>query len=229
MTIDPTTTGLVGTGVLWLTPAAQEFFKKIGAPIGDVAASLTERFARNLDRISADASQQLRDIGREAGEVHPRTLMPLLEAASREDDTRLAKRWAALLANAADVGSAAISPMFPEILRQLTPMDAHVLEVIVSIGIPNEAASSSGWSELHSGPKIQKSDVLREVIGQTQAEVSDETFEGSLDTVVALGLVERSPSWHVAFGIVEMLAKGDLALSRTGRRFMNACQAPTAQ
>lgn len=56
-------------------------------------------------------------------------LLPLVQAAALESDVSLVEKWAALLANAADpTQRVQVQPAFAEVLRQLTPTDALVLQ-----------------------------------------------------------------------------------------------------
>lgn len=59
--------------------------------------------------------------------VAPRLLFPILEAASLEDDDNLQSHWAGLLSNAATDPNS-VHPSFIEVLRQLTPEDAQLLD-----------------------------------------------------------------------------------------------------
>jgi Abortive infection alpha len=61
--------------------------------------------------------------------VPHRTAVPLLEAASLEDDEGLQDRWAALLANAA-AQTMEVPPSFATVLRDLDPAAARVLDAV---------------------------------------------------------------------------------------------------
>jgi hypothetical protein len=72
-------------------------------------------------------------VGREPKPVEPKVLLPLVQAASLESDPVLAEKWAALLANAADPAKRiAMHPSYADVLRQLSPLDAQVLQFIYS-------------------------------------------------------------------------------------------------
>ena len=53
--------------------------------------------------------------------------LPSVEAASREDDPTLQDKWASLLANAA-ITDETFLPAYPEILRQITPIEVQILD-----------------------------------------------------------------------------------------------------
>jgi hypothetical protein len=63
--------------------------------------------------------------------VPPKILFPLLEGVSFEEDEDLHTMWAALLANAADPKTTALSqPAYADILKQLTPDQAKFLALL---------------------------------------------------------------------------------------------------
>jgi hypothetical protein len=66
--------------------------------------------------------------------VPAKTLVPLLEFAGLEegDDEDMVTRWANLLANAATPSADEVMPAYPDILRQLVPIEARVLDSLVA-------------------------------------------------------------------------------------------------
>lgn len=121
------------TAAVTLYKAAKPFLAKILGPGADELGEIGRDFikgkrAKNAERTLADADKLLAETGREPQEVPLNIVVPLLEAASLQDDPTLADLWAALLANAADSAQQApVQPGFTEVLRQLTPLDARVL------------------------------------------------------------------------------------------------------
>jgi hypothetical protein len=107
-----------------LGPAADEVGELLRDPIKSFRA-------RNTAARLAEAAKLLSDVEREAQAVEFKTLIPLMEAASLETDLSLIERWAALLANAADPAQRInVTPSFIEVLRQLSPADAQVLQLL---------------------------------------------------------------------------------------------------
>lgn len=129
----PEITGLDAETVEFLTRASG----------GELRSSVAQEFRyfrwkRGL-KIAAKAAAHLQEVGREAQPVPLKVLVPVLEAGSLEDDEGMADRWAALLANAADPQGSPVEPGFPDVLRQLSPNDARLLEHIVSrIHVPRQ-------------------------------------------------------------------------------------------
>lgn len=86
---------------------------------------------KNQVRILNLAQNTLRDKGINPRKVPLKTLTPLLEYSSLEEDESMQKKWAALLSKAADPEySIALSTMYAEVLRQLSPAEAKVLDLM---------------------------------------------------------------------------------------------------
>lgn len=114
-----------------VTPEVSRFVGTIaGSPSTEVGELVAEqvrswRFSREI-RYLKKAMQQLEDAGLSPKAVPMRSLAPLLEGASFEDDDEMSDRWAALLANAAS-GERDVPPSFPSVLRELEPEEARIL------------------------------------------------------------------------------------------------------
>jgi len=109
-----------------------DLVKRIAGPLADEIGGYLGAIARPY-RVTREvkAMQKTKQMLKEAGiapqAVPPRLLVPILEGASIEDDEDLHSRWAALLANAC-ASPNSVHPSFIEILRQLAPDDAHLLD-----------------------------------------------------------------------------------------------------
>jgi hypothetical protein len=112
------------------------FINKVLGPVADeIGLILGERVRmfrlQNQIRLFGEAQKMLADAGVEAKQVNLKTLLPLMEGASIEDDPALSVKWAALLANAANPDAKFdILPAFADILRQLTTEEAQILDSI---------------------------------------------------------------------------------------------------
>lgn len=122
----------------------------VGKPAADVAKDLIGRFLGPTVDIGGDALKNwvhtriarghdtvitaaaiLEQSGLEPRLVPGRILLPILEHSSLEEDDALRAKWAALLANAATPEHGDyILPAYTEILRQLTPVHAGILDWI---------------------------------------------------------------------------------------------------
>jgi hypothetical protein len=115
-------TALVAAGSTVVVPFVNKVLEKTASRVGD-------NFDASLAALFTKAHDYLAVTGREPQSVEPKILIPLVQAASLEDDPTLAEKWAALLANAADPDQrVAVQPGYAEVLRQLTPTDALVIE-----------------------------------------------------------------------------------------------------
>jgi hypothetical protein len=88
--------------------------------------------------------------GKDINSVAPRLFFPILEAASIEADDVMQERWAALLANEA-VNTDSVHPSFVEILKQMSPSDARLLDKLYDWGKENGTVKLQWW--LHK-PKL---------------------------------------------------------------------------
>jgi hypothetical protein len=116
-----------------LSDEAGQFLSQVsGGAMREISASIADRVrARRMRaqiRLLEQAQDHLREAGRDPREVKWNVLFPLLEAGSLEEDPDMVERWAALLANAADPEVSEVPPSFPEILKQLSPTEARILD-----------------------------------------------------------------------------------------------------
>jgi len=81
--------------------------------------------------IMEKAKKFLDEKGIQSQQVPMKLLAPILEYGSLEDDESMQDRWARLLASAADHGkSGVIPPCFPAILKEISPVEATILDRI---------------------------------------------------------------------------------------------------
>ena len=112
------------------------FLAKILGPgaeeIGEIGRNYIKgRRAKNAERTLADADKLLAEAGREPQEVPLDVAVPLLEAASLQEEPSMTELWAALLANAADPAQQApVQTAFVSILRDLTAPEAKLLQLV---------------------------------------------------------------------------------------------------
>lgn len=104
-------------------PSVDAAGKGLAAPIDRWAQARHERAMKVVEVSGA----KLVESGVEPIPVPPKLLLHLLREASLEEDEDLQEKWATLLANSATENSKVL-PAFVEILRQLTPAHARVLD-----------------------------------------------------------------------------------------------------
>lgn len=102
--------------------------KELGGTLGDSA-----RHWRDQRRLSQaiNAVRKIQEKGLQPRQVDPSILFPLLDAGSLSTDDDMRARWESLLAHAADPTSQRqVLPSFANVLAQLAPIEARLLEAI---------------------------------------------------------------------------------------------------
>ncbi|MGH9771263.1 MAG: Abi-alpha family protein [Candidatus Acidiferrales bacterium] len=122
--------------------AAKPFAGMIRALFGgafeEIGGMLTDSFrARRLSRLLTLVLPKLK-AQFEASGIPPASIpdniwAPALEAATLTDDETLQEKWAALLLNANPNSGIAVKPSFVEILKQLSPLEACMLDKIFDV------------------------------------------------------------------------------------------------
>ena len=128
-----------------------DLLRKLAGPLADEVGESLGVWARHYRfRLSVKMWQKTQTMVGQSGldphAVSPRLFLPIVEKASVEDDEDLHSRWAALLANASV--SDLVHPSFIEILGQLSPRDAQLLDRIYDLCETNEnrQAISGFWA-----------------------------------------------------------------------------------
>ena len=136
--MDPTTGAVVITGLTTVgkptVALVKSLIERVLGPAADAKGQALKEWIENRNHRAQqtviDAATLLHNSGIEPQAVPGRILLPILEYSSVQDEPALRKKWAALLANAArpDASKPRIIPAFSEILRQLTPDHARILD-----------------------------------------------------------------------------------------------------
>jgi hypothetical protein len=166
-------------------------------------------------RLMKRAEQLLREVGLDAPtRAIPLNLaLPLLEAASLEDDDHLQDLWARLLVNAANENSqVTVKRAYIAILEQLTPLDATILEKIYAL--PYENTRHDGV-RTHNLPFSASAGGRNEPTVET-LEPSDDVKLG-LANLARLGCITIQKSW----GNGEIFTSVNPTL--LGKAFIEAC------
>lgn len=162
---------------------------------------------RQAVKLAKKAQTLLEQAGIDPNEVPFRTLVPLIESASLEDDTVLADRWAALLANAAS-HPGAVPASFPKLMAELEPEDAVILD-----------DAYDQWCRLaptvRYGKGISKPTLVDDLPG-----LSLEQISFHVDNLLRLRLLR---------GLTPLNLGDDsegYVITEFGRRFVRACRPP---
>ncbi len=166
--------------------AAMRTGKYFGAVLGDLPHDLVgiigdwvaHQRARRWIELQRETDKILRDRGVEnREEVSPSVAIPLIAAAINEDREVLKQMWAKLLAAAMDPDRASlVRPSLIELLRQLDPLDAQILQQLVTSRPPET-------------PGLDFAEAFSQIFGASR----DEAFL-SLERLHELGCLSASPS-----------------------------------
>jgi hypothetical protein len=156
--LDPTQLALAKKGVDLAEEAARGFLSRVlGSPLEEVGALLHDKVRARRFRNQVDMLVKARDMLDEAG-ISPKAmplkvLVPLLDGVSLEDDPEMAKRWAALLANAADAKYRHASfPSFTSILSELSPVEAKIMDTVYDTSIEALHGQPGIWEQYRHSP-----------------------------------------------------------------------------
>jgi hypothetical protein len=185
---------------------AREFLTKLlGPATEEVGFMLKDKMRyyrlKNQIRILNKAQTFIHEAGLNPKAVPLRTLIPLLEGASLEDDELLANKWAALLANAAiDKIPEGNHPAFSRILSEMIPSEALLLDRLKSMG--GEAPWESFRLEMAEGSSVSIERVNREYWNLLR------------NGIVRIGKKQNQSESHIP-------------LTPFGQHFISACSHPT--
>jgi len=157
-------------------------------------------------RLAKKARKLLDDEGLEPKQVPLRTSVPLLEAASLEEDDALIDRWAALLANAT-AQTLEVPPSFASVLREIEPEAARVLDRVYEV-------------HMRLAPNL-RADYWVDVESFAEFGLDRERFAYHVDNLLRLGVVRHAA---VVTGTDSLYAR--VGLTAFGRSFIRACQPP---
>lgn len=157
--------------------------------------------------------------GRDLKPIAPRLFFPILEAASIEADDAMQSRWAALLANEA-VSTDSVHPSYVEILKQMSPADARLLDKLYDWCKARETIKLWSWS---SEPNLddQENNTLQNLFRFNFVESTYELVPGEQGIHMVSGkphIVGRDPSLNEHYTLT------GLAL-----QFVEACRAPRSE
>lgn len=172
------------------------------------------RFSHAIETMKL-AKQKVLCAGLSMHSVDLKTLLPLLEGASLEDDPDMVDKWAGLLASASTSEDSLVS--FVHILREISPIDAKVLDLV-------------GRLSSHA-MQINKFQYYGIFVSELEIEsgLKDHSLIPVLGNLVRLGLVQRvyeqpAMTWGeipLGAGINEMAG-----LTPLGAAFLTACFGP---
>jgi hypothetical protein len=203
-------------------PAAQEFARATGltAPLQELTGWLADliryRRAPHQAVLLQRAADKIRASGLPAHAVQDRLLRNVLEEGSFEEDDAMVDRWANLLANAA-TSEQTIPIAFPDVLRQLEPIEALVLDRLVEAGhaVPLGRIRISGFTAARADNLVR--------LALAYFVVFDDVYNSAWDVAPRRRWgVSTFQRFSDSGEIIEMMA------TEFGKEFVAACRAPKA-
>ena len=222
--MDPITGALVIFGLKYVGQPGAELVKdlveRILGPAADAKGLalrewIEQRHNRATDTLF-EAGTLLRDAGIEPQPVPGRILLPLLEKASLQDQSELQRKWAALLANAATPDKMEILPAYVEILSQLLPLHASLLDGMFS------------RQELTEEGRIRFKSVSRDEVLEN-LNIDKTSYAVLAVDLHRMRLIEGSSHVWIAadpVGLTNPTNYGRITLTALGIHFIAACQPP---
>jgi hypothetical protein len=228
--MDYISVALAKSGIPAAIEAAKDLLQKLAGPAAEETGLFLQDKVRvyrlrNQLAVLGKTQDMLNSVGIDPKSVPLRVLVPLLEGAALEDDDNLATKWAALLANAARQGSNVnLIPSFSNILSQLQPLDAAILDIL----------HKEKWYH-EKKPQNIVLFAFRPTI-QEPLHLSDMEYELSVDNIVRLGLcvtdnkllpleVQKDLD-QIKIVDPDLIRRDVLIATRLGFEFLEACSQP---
>ena len=137
-------------------------------------------------------------------------LIPIMQGASLEENDDLQDRWAALLVNAANANfGSEIRRSYVAILEQLTPLDAHILDVLYSLPFEKSKHDGIATAELPLHAHITEK--------EQESPLPTEDLVISLSNLARLGCLRPGMTW----GGGESFSRVNPTVA--GKAFVQAC------
>jgi len=201
-----------------LGPLADELGGVLADPVRVFRFKRSVRLLEKVKRIAEEA-------GFEPRAVPLKTLLPILENASLEEDEDLHDRWANLLARAADPRADAIPPSLPRILSEMSSREARFLDRLHSYLSEMKRVSPETLPLMLTKP-MHRGELFDQYI--KDSEFDPEAFNVDVDSLLRFRLlsVEAAPIDAEAIRHNEPLAEDDIyRLTSLGLLFVTACKA----
>jgi hypothetical protein len=174
--------------------------------------------SQKIESLKADSLRKIAQSGRTPGPVSPKVGVRIAEGYSLEDDGWLRQSWSGLLASAA-VEPQSVLPAFPEILRNIAPDDAKLLDELYSTSFTSKEHEDAFEASAFYGGQVRNI-FVRVVMGLPETTPdTDEVFDRvatSCQNLMRLRL------------ITEETKKG-LSLTILGYKFVRACRGPASK
>jgi hypothetical protein len=166
------------------------------------------------------AQEMLREAGVQPRPVPMKTVVPLLQYASLEEDEYLRRKWAAMLANAA-VPSGKVRASFAEVLRQLTQEGVLFLDALFTLteermaGVLNPPEDQRGNPAKNLGMQHELLELFRKTVRTANADDVGSQFSTVLDNLRRSNIIDGP-----------VLGRTQLSFTAFGLEFIRSCRPP---
>lgn len=191
----------------------------LGPTVKEAGETIADRvrYYRVTSSISTvkKARSKLDEAGLAPQEVDLKTLVPLIEFSSLEDDEAMIDKWAGLLASAS-AGAKSITS-HAHILAELSPVDAMVLDAIRRMARPAMVLNEIQYHGIET-PSLQQ-----------ETGLETDLFLSTLGNLTRLGLIHRvfeEPAIQWGNPPLGTANKDMAGLTPLGQSFLKACAGP---
>lgn len=203
-----------------LIQAGGDVLITIGVSYEELERRISATKTQLAQEVLTKAQKILREVGIKAGPVAMKTVVPLLQYASLEEDEYLRGKWAAMLANAV-VPGAKVRASFAEVLRQLTPQAVLFLDTLLTLteerltGVLNPSENQRGDPAKNLGMQHELLELFRKTV--QIANPNDVGSEASLvlDTLRRSNLIDGP-----------VLGRSQVSFTAFGLEFVKSCRPP---
>jgi Abortive infection alpha len=244
-----------------LKPFTSLIEKLFGGAVEQIGGAWEDRLAvrRQIRRIHLFKKLQtaVDDAGFEPQQIPDNIWIPALLEASLQDDETIQGKWANLLANAADPRQMnAVSPSFPEILKELTAREARFLDSLYEntskpsdhqrrrppdfVFTSDELSAIYANSGLSRRPRLSNLTVGEVHEGGDDLRADRAEFAATIDILIRNGILRESTEpepielSRIASRFdpnrlprsVDVTAKTQYNITELGTQFVRACRAP---
>ncbi|MDO7877833.1 Abi-alpha family protein [Hymenobacter sp. ASUV-10] len=229
-------TVLTGAGGSVVVPFVN---KLLGPWVDEVGAAIAEHARIYRLQNSINVLKKAQKLAAEAGidpkQVNLKVLVPLLEGASLEDNPSLTDKWAALLTNAANPAeTVGVKPIYTDILRQLMPEDAQILDQLFERTELDKMVRHTPDPEVAAKPNFRKIVAMTHYLdlhSYNEDKAIQHAYESVIDNLlrqrlIVLALPGKSAS--TIFLGSHKPSMGGAFFTSLGFDFMLACSPPEA-
>ena len=207
-----------------LIQAGEKVQITMGVPYDELDRRIHARRRELAQEVLTKAQEMIREAVVHSGPIPMKTVVPLLDYASLEEDEYLREKWAAMLANAA-VSSGKVHTSFAEVLRQLTPQGVLFLDALFTLTEKRMAELLSQTLQNQGGDPAKNLGMqheLLELFRQT-VPVTNANDVGSEFSIVLTDLRRNN--------IVEgpVLGRPQVSFTAFGLEFIRSCRPPESK